>query len=102
MTPGIPAYVVGSPVFSKLVIHLQNGKQFVLSAPKASAANKYIQSATVNAKPLNEPWFSHDILANGGTVTLEMGDRPNKAWGSSPNLVSPWSQYAPTSRPRPH
>jgi putative alpha-1,2-mannosidase len=47
---------------------------------------------------LNEPWFSHEVLANGGTVTLELADRPNKAWGSSPDLVSPWSQYGP--RPR--
>jgi len=95
VTPGVPAYVIGSPVFSKVVIRLENGKQFVLSAPKASRANKYIQSATLNGKPLNEPWFSHDVLTNGGTVTLELADRPNKAWGSSPDLVSPWSRYAP-------
>jgi putative alpha-1,2-mannosidase len=38
------------------------------------------------------------MLANGGTVTLEMGDRPNKAWGSSPDLMSPWSRYAPGTR----
>ena len=95
VTPGVPAYAIGSPVFSKVTIRLENGKQFVLNAPKASGANKYIQSATLNGKPLNEPWFSHDMLASGGTVTLELGDRPNKAWGSSPDLVSPWSQYAP-------
>jgi putative alpha-1,2-mannosidase len=45
---------------------------------------------------LNEPWFSHEVLTSGGTITLELGDRPNKAWGSSPDLVSPWSRYAPT------
>jgi putative alpha-1,2-mannosidase len=82
-------------VFSKVVIRLENGKQFVLSAPKASRANKYIQSATLNGKPWVEPWFSHDVLANGGTVTLDMANRPNKAWGSSPDLVAPWSRYAP-------
>ena len=95
VTPGVPAYAIGSPVFSKVVIHMENGKQFVLSAPRADRAHKYIQSATVNGQPWNEPWFSHEVLANGGTVTLEMADRPNKAWGSSPDLVSPWSRYAP-------
>jgi predicted alpha-1,2-mannosidase len=95
VTPGVPAYAIGSPVFSKVVIRLENGKQFVLSAPKASRANKYIQSATLNGKPWVEPWFSHDVLANGGTVTLDMANRPNKAWGSSPDLVAPWSRYAP-------
>jgi predicted alpha-1,2-mannosidase len=95
VTPGVPAYVIGSPVFSKVVIRLENGKQFALIAPRASGDNKYIQSGTLNGKPLNEPWFSHDMLTNGGTVTLEMGDRPNKAWGSSPDLAAPWSRYAP-------
>ena len=96
VTPGVPAYAIGSPVFSKVVIRLDNGKQFVVSAPKASGANKYIQSATLNGKALSEPWFSHDVLANGGTVVLEMADRPNRTWGASPDLVSPWSAYAPT------
>ena len=95
VTPGVSAYAIGSPVFSKVVIHLENGRQFVLSAPRADRAHKYIQSATVNGQPWNEPWFSHEVLATGGTVTLEMADRPNKAWGSSPDLVSPWSRYAP-------
>ncbi|MCX6550079.1 MAG: glycoside hydrolase family 92 protein, partial [Acidobacteria bacterium] len=97
VTPSVPAYAIGSPVFSKVVIRLENGRPCVVSAPKASRANKYIQSATVNGTPLNEPWFSHEVLVNGGTVTLEMGDRPNKAWGASPDLVSPWYRYAPGS-----
>ena len=62
LTPGVPVYAIGSPVFSKVTIRLENGKQFVLNAPKASGANRYIQSATMNGKPLNEPWFGHDIL----------------------------------------
>jgi predicted alpha-1,2-mannosidase len=95
VTPGVPAYVIGSPVFSRVVIHLEGGRQFVLSAPKASRTNKYIRSATANGAPLNEPWIGHDLLVNGGRVTLEMADRPNTAWGASPDLLSPWSRYAP-------
>ena len=89
VTPGVPAYAFGSPVFSKVVVHLENGRQFVLSAPQANRANKYIQVMTVNGQPWDKTWFSHDVLVNGGTVTVQMGDRPNKAWGTGPDAAPP-------------
>jgi predicted alpha-1,2-mannosidase len=89
LTPGNPRYTIGSPVFSKVQLQLQNGKTFTLIANKASVVNKYIQSARMNGKPLNEPWFTHDQLMNGGTLELEMGPLPNKQWGvQSPVAVS--------------
>ena len=91
VTPGVPAYTLGSPVFSKVTLRLENGKRFTLSAPKASAENKYIQSVTVNGKPWDKTWFSHDVILNGGNVTIALGDRPNKAWGVGPG-AAPFSQ----------
>ena len=95
-TPGVPNYTFGSPIFSKIALRLDNGKRFVLTAPKADHENKYIQSAKVNGKPCDKTWFSHDVLVNGGTVTLEMGDRPNKSWGTGPD-AAPFSQ-GPTTK----
>jgi len=80
-TAGVPTYTFGSPLFSKVTIRLENGKTFVLSAPKADAENKYIQSVKVNGSIWNKTWFSHDALTNGCTISLEMGERPNKSWG---------------------
>ena len=91
VTAGVPAYTFGSPIFSKVTIRLENGKTFVLEAPKADAENKYIQSAKVNGQPCDKTWFAHDALANGGKITLEMGDRPNKKWGVGPD-AAPFSQ----------
>ena len=82
VTAGIPVYNIGSPVFTKVTINLSNGKKFTINAPASSAENKYIQSATINGTPLNKPWFSHAELLKGCTLTLQMGARPNKAWGS--------------------
>ncbi len=81
LKPGIPMYTITSPVFSKVTINLHNGKTFTLSAEKSSRTNKYIQSATMNGKVLTSPWFSHDDLMNGGTLVLEMGDKPVE-WNS--------------------
>ena len=80
-SPGIPVYTIGSPIFTKSSIKLDNGKTFTVEAKKSSWSNKYIQSATLNGRPLNRTWFTHEDLVNGGTLVLEMGDRPNRQWG---------------------
>ena len=82
VTPGDPRYAIGSPVFEHVEIELGNGHTFVIEARDASTENKYIQSALLNDKPLETPWLSHDEVAGGGTLVLEMGPRPNKAWGN--------------------
>lgn len=74
--PGIPVYTITSPVFEKVSIALPNGNTFKIIANKASKKNKYIQSATLNGKRLQTPWFSHDDIQNGGTLIFEMGEKP--------------------------
>jgi predicted alpha-1,2-mannosidase len=81
VTPGLPVYTIGSPVFSKVIINLANGKQFKVIANHCSVINKYIQSAKINGEPLNRAWFTHQQLVEGGTLELEMGPKPNKTWG---------------------
>lgn len=89
VTPGMPVYNIGSPIFTNVKIHLANGKIFEIEAPNASAENKYIQSATLNGKPWDKPWFSHEDLANGGRLVVEMGPKANRSWGSSVNNAPP-------------
>jgi len=81
ITPGKPVYTIGSPLFTKTTVRLENGKDFTVLAPGASKQNKYIQSATLNGKPLNTPFITHQDIIKGGTLKLIMGNRPNKAWG---------------------
>jgi predicted alpha-1,2-mannosidase len=80
ITPGIPKYAITSPVFSKVSIDLPNGKKFTLIANKCSRTNKYIQSATLNGKPLHSLSFSHEDLMKGGTLVLEMGEGTGAKW----------------------
>lgn len=79
-TPGKPLYSITSPLFSKVSIRLQNGKQFILKANKSSKKNKYIQSATFNGKELKRLEFTHEQLMAGGTLELQMGEGTGKKW----------------------
>ena len=89
VTPGLDMYNIGSPVFEKSTIKLSNGKVFTLLAKNYSEENKYIQSAKLNGKEWNKPWFSHSDLANGGTLELVMGNKANKNWGTGIENVPP-------------
>jgi predicted alpha-1,2-mannosidase len=86
---GKPEYSIGSPVFSKITISLENGKIFTVKANNASWNNKYIQSAKLNGQPWNKAWFTHNDITSGGTLELEMGNRPNKQWGNRPEDAPP-------------
>jgi predicted alpha-1,2-mannosidase len=93
VAPGQNVYSIGSPEFSKVTIHLDksfgNAGSFVVETKNNSKENKYIQSATLNGKPLNKPWFDHAEIKNGGTLVFVMGAEPNKSWGSSVNAAPP-------------
>ena len=87
--PSSPDYILGSPIFDKATIHLGNGHDFTIVAHNNSAKNIYIQSATLNGKPWNKPWFSHSDMVDGGTLSLTMGPLPNKQWGSAVDAAPP-------------
>lgn len=80
VTPGLPAYSITSPLFTKVSIDLPNAKTFTIVANKSSRKNKYIQSATLNGRPLQSLSFTHAELLNGGTLVLEMGEQTEKKW----------------------
>jgi predicted alpha-1,2-mannosidase len=87
--PGSPVYEIGSPIFAKSIIRMSDGNQFTVIANHVSAQNKYIQSAELNGTPLDKPWFQQSDIAHGGTLLLEMGDKPNLHWGSAPADAPP-------------
>ena len=89
VTAGLPYYVIGSPIFDKVSIDLENGKTFTVIAKNNSAENKYIQSATLNGKPYNRTYFSHEDITSGGELVLVMGNRPCKSWGVGADAIPP-------------
>ncbi|WP_181308595.1 GH92 family glycosyl hydrolase [Rufibacter sp. XAAS-G3-1] len=89
VTPGMPVYNIGSPVFEKAVVNLGNGKEFSIIAKNYDPENKYIQSARLNGQDWNKPWFSHQDIMNGGVLELTMGVKPNKNWGAAVEAAPP-------------
>ncbi|HTB84174.1 MAG TPA: GH92 family glycosyl hydrolase [Candidatus Sulfotelmatobacter sp.] len=84
-TSGI--YVLGSPLMDKVTLKLDpksyKGRTFTVVAKNNSAQNPYIQSATLNGRPLTRSWISHDEIVAGGKLVLTMGPNPNKIFGSA-------------------
>ncbi|MCF0159684.1 MAG: glycoside hydrolase family 92 protein, partial [Bacteroidaceae bacterium] len=70
--PGNPVYSIGRPLFKKATIHLPNGKDFVIEAINNSKTNKYVRTVNLNGKPIETPFFTHEQLMNGGTMTFQM------------------------------
>jgi len=83
VTPGLPIYTIGSPVFEKTTINLPDKKKFTVIAKGANKENKYIQKAFFNGKEIDSPFFTHKELMDGGTLELTMGNKPNKEWGKN-------------------
>ena len=88
-----PVYEISSPIFREITIHLNQhyypGKSIKIITEKNSAANKFIQSASLNGQPLIKPWFYHKDFVKGAVLKLKMGPKPNKSWGSGKSAAPP-------------
>jgi predicted alpha-1,2-mannosidase len=87
--PSSPNYILGSPIFDQVTIHMGNGHDLKIVAKNNSDRNAYIQSAVLNGKAWNKTWFSHADIADGGVLVLTMGPQPNRKWGSAPDSAPP-------------
>lgn len=87
--PSSPNYIIGSPLFDRVALTLGNGKTLEIVARSNSDTNQYIQSATLNGRSWNKPWFAHSDIADGGKFEFIMGPKPNPTWGSAPTAAPP-------------
>jgi predicted alpha-1,2-mannosidase len=79
--PGTDEYAIGSPVFKKATITLENKNKFTVEAVNNSKENVYIQSATLNGKPYSKNFIKHADIMNGGILRFEMGSQPQTSRG---------------------
>ena len=82
---GQDVYLISSPVFKEVSIHLENGHSLHIIAQNAGPENIYIQSAMLNGKPLQQNWFRHTDIINGGTLSFVMGNK-SSGWSTTAQL----------------
>lgn len=82
--PGTPQYVIGSPLFKKMTLSLENGKQFVIEAPENSPERIYIQHAALNGAAYEKNYLTHSAIMNGGKIVFKMAEKPNTKRGIKP------------------
>jgi predicted alpha-1,2-mannosidase len=78
---GSGEYAIGSPLFRQATVHLENGRDLVVKAPRNSARNVYVQGLKVNGRTWTKTSLPHALLARGGVLEFAMGPRPS-AWGT--------------------
>ncbi|MDL5514402.1 GH92 family glycosyl hydrolase [Arenibacter sp. M-2] len=83
VTPTTDQYVLGAPLFKKTTIYLQNGKEFIIHAPKNSKDNKYIKHIKLNNKEYNKNYLLHSMVMEGAILDIEMDSTPNKQRGTT-------------------
>lgn len=83
VNPGQPIYALGSPLFDRATIHLENGKTFTVEAVREAPSDIYVQSAVLNGKPLDRAWITHNEIVSGGVLRFRLGSQPNEKWGTS-------------------
>jgi hypothetical protein len=83
---GSDNYVIGSPLFTKATIHLDNGRSIVVNAPGNSGKNVYVQSLKVNGKPYDKVYLTQDQLSAGAVLDFTMGSQPS-SWGTGKDAL---------------
>jgi len=83
VAPGSGQYVIGRPFVDRATIKLPNGKRFTIVADGMSDANIYVGAVTLNGRPLERVYVTHDEIERGGELRFTMRAMPNKAWGTS-------------------
>jgi predicted alpha-1,2-mannosidase len=79
--PSTDEYVIGSPLFKKITLQLENGKSFIIQSPGNNGETVYIDKTLFNGKPYTKNWLSHSAILKGGNLFFQMSQSPNKAKG---------------------
>lgn len=90
VTPGTGEYVFGSPLFDKMTLKLENGKELVIEAKENSSENVYVQNIRTNRKKTERNFITHEELLKGGKLVFSMGAEPNTSRGTD-KTAAPYS-----------
>lgn len=82
VTPGVDQYVIGSPLFDQVELHLENGNTFKISSKNNSKDHFYIDAMELNGKDYQNTFINYDDIQNGGEIIFNMSATPNTNLGT--------------------
>jgi predicted alpha-1,2-mannosidase len=81
--PGSGQYVLGTPYFKQVKLHLENGNTVSISAPACSNANRYIDAMQLNGKDYQHNYLTHEDLMQGAKIEMQLAAEPNTKRGTA-------------------
>ena len=79
LCPGKPEYVLGSPLFDKITLHLPMNKTLEIEAQGQSESAVYVSGVTVNGATHQSTYLPHETVMHGGKIEFAMQNRPSKS-----------------------
>ncbi|KRG64604.1 sugar hydrolase [Stenotrophomonas humi] len=82
VTPGSNQYIIGRPFLPRATLNLPNGKHFSIVANGLDDAHAYVGSVTLNGRPLDRAYLTHEEILAGGELHFSMQAEPNREWAT--------------------
>lgn len=79
--PGSDEYVIGSPLFEKTTIHLENGNKVEINSINNNYYTRFIENIKMNGEDYSKNYFKHSDLVKGVSIDINMSEEPNKKRG---------------------
>ena len=79
VTPGVNQYVLGTPLFPKASVKLENGRTLSI---RARGQGRYVDALRIDGKKVERNWVSHAELMRGAKLDFSMSDKPNQTRGT--------------------
>lgn len=93
--PGSGQYVIGSPLFDKITLKLENGETLQINTKNNSKRNVYVNAINLNGRAWDNNYFKHAELIKGGKISYYMSSQPNHNRGINPSSY-PYSMSTDT------
>jgi len=84
VTPGSGEYVLGSPLFDRVTLSLENGKRFVVESHGNSLKDVYVGKVKLFGKEMEKNYITHEQIMKGGQLLFRMDSSPNRSRGTEP------------------
>ena len=85
---GSADYVIGSPLFTRAIVHLENGRDITINAPDNSPKNVYVRALRINGQTYTKTSLPHALLTAGATLDFDMSPSPS-TWGTGADDAPP-------------